>query len=42
MNTQWAMAGLFTPYWVGRIDDVISEGTGLFLAWKDTTDSFEE
>jgi hypothetical protein len=36
MNVQWPMLGLFTPYWVGRMDDVINEGTNLVLAWKET------
>ena len=42
MDTQWPMLGLFTPYWVGRMDGVITEGTGLALAWKDTGEPCEE
>jgi len=36
MDTQWPMLGLFTPYWVGRLDGVIAEGANLVLAWQDT------
>ena len=36
METQWPMLGMFTPYWVGRLDGVITEGGGLALGWKDT------
>ena len=42
MDTQWPMLGLFTPYWVGRMDGVITEGSGLALAWKDTGESCKE
>ena len=36
MEEQWPMLGMFTPYWVGRMDGVISEGDGLALGWRDT------
>lgn len=36
MDTQWPMLGMFTPYWVGRADGVITEGEGLALGWRDT------
>ena len=42
MDEQWPMLGLFTPYWVGRLDGVITEGTGLALAWKETGEVHEE
>ena len=34
MDEQWPMLGMFTPYWVGRADGVITEGEGLVLALK--------
>ncbi|MCB9727890.1 MAG: hypothetical protein H6746_05310 [Deltaproteobacteria bacterium] len=36
MDHQWPMLGMFTPYWIGRSDGLITEGRGLALAWKDT------
>ncbi|MDP6942855.1 MAG: hypothetical protein QF464_01795, partial [Myxococcota bacterium] len=36
METQWPMAGMFTPYWIGRMDGAITEGAGLALGWEDT------
>ena len=36
MDTQWPMLGMFTPYWIGRADGVITEGQGLALAWRAT------
>ena len=36
MDEQWPMLGMFTPYWVGRLDGVITEGSGLALGWRDT------
>jgi hypothetical protein len=35
MDRQWPMLGMTTPYWVGRMDGVISEGEGLALGWRD-------
>ena len=42
MDVQWPMLGMFTPYWVGRMDGVIAEGAGLVLAWKDGGESCSE
>ena len=39
METQWPMQGMYTPYWVGRMDGVISEGTNLALGWRDTQEA---
>jgi hypothetical protein len=36
METQWPGSGLFTAYWVGRLDAVITEGAGLALGWQTT------
>ncbi len=33
MDRQWPMLGMTTPYWVGRMDGIITEGTGLTLGW---------
>lgn len=41
MDTQWPMLGMFTPYWVGRMQGTISEGDGLALGWRDTGVSCE-
>jgi len=42
MDTQWPMLGMFTPYWVGRADGVISEGRGLALGWRDSGEECSE
>jgi hypothetical protein len=36
MDTQWPMLGMTVPYWVGRMDGLISEGAELALAWRET------
>ncbi len=41
MDTQWPMLGMFTPYWVGRMDGAIAEGGGLALGWRDTGEACE-
>lgn len=39
METQWPGAGMFTAYWVGRMDNVIQEGAGLALGWQTTDEA---
>ena len=39
METQWPMSGMFTPYWVGRMDEAITEGSGLALGWRSVEES---
>ncbi len=39
MDRQWPMLGMTTPYWVGRMDGVIGEGTGMALGWQDVQES---
>ncbi|MFT7624282.1 MAG: hypothetical protein ACI9WU_003469 [Myxococcota bacterium] len=41
METQWPMIGMFTPYWIGRMHGVITEGEGLGLAWETTDEACE-
>jgi len=35
METQWPMLGMFTPYWVGRLNGAIQEGDALVLGWRE-------
>ena len=41
MHRQWPMLGMFTPYWIGRADGVITEGRDLVLAWEETGETCE-
>lgn len=42
MDRQWPMLGMTTPYWVGRMDGVVTEGAGMALGWHQVDEGCQQ